>query len=218
MLGGAASRNSPETFDRWFEAMLSTASLSSVLCWACSRTSDPTSVSRRLRVERSSRRTPSWSSRSATRRLTVEVGILRRRAASEKPFASTTLAKIISEFKSIIVILQLLQVIVRRFQGALVAKLPFLNIIPNSGNTFALSPASRAGGAGLYFFLRASSNRKDRNHECKRRSGCRCTSEISRRVESIRHRCGDEALCFRWRVYAAAQPFQYRCRCGPQSV
>jgi len=26
MLGGAASRNTPETFDRWFEAMLSTAS------------------------------------------------------------------------------------------------------------------------------------------------------------------------------------------------
>src|SRR6266849_736168 len=114
MLGGAASRNTPETFDRWFEAMLSTASLSSVVCWACSRTSDPTSVSRRLRVERSSRRTPSWSSRSATRRLTVEVGILRRRAASEKPFASTTLAKIISEFRSVIVILPLLQVTVRR--------------------------------------------------------------------------------------------------------
>ena len=56
-----------------------------------------------LRVERSSRRTPSWSSRSATRRLTVEVGILRRRAASEKLFASTTLAKITSELRSVIV-------------------------------------------------------------------------------------------------------------------
>jgi len=31
MLGGAESRNSPETFDRWFEAMLSTASLSSTV-------------------------------------------------------------------------------------------------------------------------------------------------------------------------------------------
>lgn len=62
----------------------------------------PTSVRRILRVERSSRRTPSSSSRSATRRLTVEVGILRRRAASEKLLASTTLAKIISEFRSVI--------------------------------------------------------------------------------------------------------------------
>src|ERR1700731_4551686 len=34
------------------------------------------------------------------RPLTVEIGILRRRAASEKPFASTTLAKIASEFRS----------------------------------------------------------------------------------------------------------------------
>src|SRR5258708_7424229 len=110
MLGGAESRNTPETFDRWFEAMLSTASLSSALCWACSKTSDPTSVSRRLRVERSRRRTPSWSSRSATRRLTVEVGILRRRAASEKLFASTTLAKIMSELRSVINVLPLLQV------------------------------------------------------------------------------------------------------------
>jgi hypothetical protein len=103
MLGGAESRNTPETLDRWFEAMLSTASLISALCWACSRTSDPISVSRRLRVERSSRRTPSCSSRSATRRLTVEVGILRRRAASEKLFASTTFAKIMSELRSVIV-------------------------------------------------------------------------------------------------------------------
>src|SRR5260370_19835200 len=93
-----------------------------------------------------------------------------------------------------------------------------LHIIPNSGNTFAVSPASRADVVGLYLFLRPSSNRRDRNHECKRRSGCRCTSEISRCIESVRHRGGDEALSFRWRVYAAAQPFQYRCRCGPQSV
>src|SRR6202023_198867 len=103
MLGGDESRNKPETFDIWFEAMLSTVSLSSALCWAYSKTSDPTSVSRRLRVERSSRRTPSWFSRSATRRLTVEVGILRRRAASEKLFASTTFAKIVSELRSAIV-------------------------------------------------------------------------------------------------------------------
>src|SRR5258708_35066697 len=80
----------PETVDSWFETMLSTASLSSALRWACSRTSDPTSVSRRLRVERSSRRTPYWSSRSAMRRLTVEIGILRWRAASERLFASCT--------------------------------------------------------------------------------------------------------------------------------
>src|SRR6516164_1854079 len=102
MLGGAASRNSPETVDKWFEAMLSTASLISVLCCACSKISAPTSVSRRFRVDRSINRTPSCSSRSATRRLTVEVGILRRRAASEKLLASTTLAKIISEFRSVI--------------------------------------------------------------------------------------------------------------------
>src|SRR5580698_6266201 len=105
MLGGAESRSSPETFDRWFEAMLSTASLSSTVWRACSRSSDPTSVRRKLRVERSSKRTPSWSSRSATRRLTVEVGIFKRRAASEKLFASTTFAKIIREFRSVITIL-----------------------------------------------------------------------------------------------------------------
>src|SRR5258708_31367619 len=104
MLGGADSRRVPETFDSWCDTMLSTASLSSAQRCACSRTSDPTSVSRRLRVERSSRRTPSWPSRSAMRRLTVEVGILRRRAAFEKLFASTTLAKIISELRSDIVI------------------------------------------------------------------------------------------------------------------
>jgi len=34
------------------------------------------------------------------RRLTVEVGIFRRRAASEKLLASTTLAKIINELRS----------------------------------------------------------------------------------------------------------------------
>jgi len=103
VLGGAASRNSPVTVDRRFEAMLSTASLISELCLACSNTSEPTSVSLRLRVDRSIKRTPSCSSRSATRRLTVDVGILRRRAASEKLFASTTLANIISEFRSVIV-------------------------------------------------------------------------------------------------------------------
>src|SRR5580698_8622337 len=102
MLGGAESRSSPETFDRWFDAILSTASLSSMVWRACSRSSDPTSVSRRLRVERSSKRTPSSSARSATRRLTVEVGIFKSRAASEKLFASTTLAKIMREFRSVI--------------------------------------------------------------------------------------------------------------------
>jgi hypothetical protein len=101
MLGGEESRKTPETFERWLEAILSTASLSSALRWACSKTSDPTSVSRRLRVERSSRRTPSWSSRSAMRRLTVETGIFKQRAASEKLFASTTLAKMISELRSV---------------------------------------------------------------------------------------------------------------------
>jgi hypothetical protein len=38
------------------------------------------------------------------RRLTVEVGIFRRRAASEKLFASMTLAKIASAFRSLIII------------------------------------------------------------------------------------------------------------------
>src|SRR5260370_20252359 len=166
--------------------------------------------------------------------MTVEVGILRRRAGSENPFASTTLAKIISELRSVIVVLPLLQPTVTRWHnswGAMSRSSPqnwsksapreiggSLHIIPNSGNTFAVSPASRADVVGLYFFLRASSNRRDRNHKSERKSECRCTSEISRRVESVRHRGGDEALCFRWRVYAAAQPFQYRCRCGPQSV
>jgi len=54
------------------------------------------------RVERSIRRTPSCFSRSATRRLTVEVGIFKSRAASEKLLASTTFAKIINEFRSVI--------------------------------------------------------------------------------------------------------------------
>ena len=40
----------------------------------------------------------------------MDVGILSRRAASEKPFASTTLANIISELRSVIVILPVLQV------------------------------------------------------------------------------------------------------------
>src|SRR5260370_38738726 len=72
-----------------------------------------------------------------------------------------------------------------------------LHIIPNSGNTFAVSPASRADVVGLYFFLTPSSNRRDRNHECKRRSGCRCTSQISRRGESVRHQGRAEGLCLR---------------------
>jgi hypothetical protein len=38
------------------------------------------------------------------RRLTVEIGSLRRRAASEKLFASTTLANMMSELRSIIVV------------------------------------------------------------------------------------------------------------------
>jgi hypothetical protein len=53
MLGGAESRNVPETFDSLLEIMLSTASLTSTLRIACSRISDPKSVSRRLSVERS---------------------------------------------------------------------------------------------------------------------------------------------------------------------
>ena len=56
-----------------------------------------------VRVERSSRRTPSWSSRSETRRLTVEIGSLRRRAASEKLLASTTLAKMFRALRSVMV-------------------------------------------------------------------------------------------------------------------
>jgi hypothetical protein len=59
MLGGAESLSVPDTFARWFETIPSTASVSSALCRACSRTSEPTSVSLRLRVERSRRRTPS---------------------------------------------------------------------------------------------------------------------------------------------------------------
>ena len=82
--------------------MLSTASLISELCRACSKISAPASVSRRFRVERSIKRTPSCFSRSATRRLTVEIGIFRRRAAEEKLLASTTFAKIINEFRSVI--------------------------------------------------------------------------------------------------------------------
>src|SRR5580700_8303314 len=100
MLGGAANRRFPETFERWLEAMLSIASLISAPRWAYSSTSEPTSVRRRERVERSIRRTPSACSSSAMRRLTVEVGILRRRAAFAKPLASTTWAKMISELRS----------------------------------------------------------------------------------------------------------------------
>jgi hypothetical protein len=58
MLGGADSRKVPETSDKRFETMLSIASLSSAPRIACWRTSAPSSVRRRLRVERSSRRTP----------------------------------------------------------------------------------------------------------------------------------------------------------------
>src|SRR5580658_5488797 len=100
MLGGAASRRFPETFERWLEAMLSIASLISAPRWAYSSTSEPTSVRRRERVDRSIKRTPSACSSSAMRRLTVEVGILRRRAAFEKPLASTTWAKMTSELRS----------------------------------------------------------------------------------------------------------------------
>jgi len=42
MLGGAESRKTPPTVDNWFETRLSTASLSSALRWACSKTSVPT--------------------------------------------------------------------------------------------------------------------------------------------------------------------------------
>src|SRR5262249_19458746 len=47
--------------------------------------------------------TPSSFSSSATRRLTVDNGIFRRRAASEKLFASTTLTKTINALRSVIV-------------------------------------------------------------------------------------------------------------------
>src|SRR5579863_3200389 len=103
MLGGAASRRFPETFERWLDAIFSMASLISAPRWAYSSTSEPTSVRRNERVERSIKRTPSACSSSAMRRLTVDVGILRRRAAFEKPLASTTCAKIISELRSDIV-------------------------------------------------------------------------------------------------------------------
>src|SRR5579862_9751282 len=76
------------------------ASLISAPRCAYSSTSEPTSVRRNERVERSIKRTPSACSSSATRRLTVDVGILRRRAAFEKPLASTTWAKMISELRS----------------------------------------------------------------------------------------------------------------------
>src|ERR1700723_1797684 len=71
MLGGAASRRFPETFERWLEAMLSIASRISAPRCAYSSTSEPTSVRRNERVERSIRRTPSACSSSAMRRLTV---------------------------------------------------------------------------------------------------------------------------------------------------
>jgi hypothetical protein len=55
-----------------------------------------------LRVERSSRQTLNWFSRPAMQRRTVEIDILRRRAASEMLLASTTLANIASELGSVI--------------------------------------------------------------------------------------------------------------------
>src|SRR5579862_1448794 len=76
------------------------ASLISAPRCAYSSTSEPTSVRRNERVERSIKRTPSACSSSAMRRLTVDVGILRRRAAFEKPLASTTWAKMINELRS----------------------------------------------------------------------------------------------------------------------
>jgi hypothetical protein len=53
-------------------------------------------------VERSSGRTPSKSSSSAMLLLTVETGIFSRPAASEKLFASTTLANTINALRSAI--------------------------------------------------------------------------------------------------------------------
>src|SRR5262249_43970157 len=88
----------------------------------------PTSVTRRLRVDRSRRRTPSCPSSSAIRRLKVEIGTLRRRAASEKLFASTTLANITSELTSVIIIFSYLGPATR-------------TIISNSEKRFPLSPA-----------------------------------------------------------------------------
>jgi hypothetical protein len=84
MVNGAETRRFPDTLTLWFDAMLLTASLSSPVRCACSSTSQPTFVSRRLRVERSISRTASCFSSSATRRLTGEVGISRRRAARTK--------------------------------------------------------------------------------------------------------------------------------------
>jgi len=51
MLGGEASRSVPETCDRRLEATLLTASLSSAIRRACSRTSEPASVSRKGAVD-----------------------------------------------------------------------------------------------------------------------------------------------------------------------
>jgi hypothetical protein len=102
MVGGAEIRSVPETRALWLDAMLPTASLSSAVRCACSSTSEPTSVRRKLRVDRSMSRTPSCCSNSVMRRLTVDGGICRRRAARTKLLDSATCAKIRSELRSVL--------------------------------------------------------------------------------------------------------------------
>ena len=104
MLGGADDLSVPDPSDRPSAFTLSSASLISARDRACWMTFVPLSVRRMLRVDRTSRRVPNSSSRSATRRLTVETGMLRRRAASEKLFDSTTLAKIMRALRSVIIV------------------------------------------------------------------------------------------------------------------
>ena len=94
-------RRFPDTFALWFDAMLLTASVSSTVRCACSSSSEPTSVNRKLRVDLSISRTPSCFSSSATLRLTVDVGICKRRAARTKLLDSATCAKITSELRSV---------------------------------------------------------------------------------------------------------------------
>src|SRR5262249_11326897 len=130
-------------------------------------------VSLRLRVDRSMSRMPSCASRSATRRLTADVGIFRRRRASEKLLASTTLAKIISEFRPAIVFSAArvsapdratphgvsLRAIASSKNGKMSAQAPhrgrlaraaLRGTIPNSENTFAVYGTRRSDWGGRY--------------------------------------------------------------------
>jgi len=87
MLGGAESRSVPETCERWFEgdAIHRFAQFGVRRVLGVLENGRPnileTNLSRRAFEQAYAEL---GSSRSATRRLTVEVGILRRRAASEK--------------------------------------------------------------------------------------------------------------------------------------